>query len=188
VRTTDGVPGLSRRRALAALGAGGTALVLAACTRKVATPPIDPMTKDNLAALYAETIALIATYDQALAASPTLARLLGPMRDDHRQHAVAIAALVGSPDPKIPVGVNPSGIPLGGPPPPSSASPTPPLPSSTVAPADPATSRATVTAAEKTAQLNSVKACNEADTARVAVLASIAASRAEHVAALAAVR
>ena len=115
MRTTDGVgPGLTRRRALAVLGAGGSALVVAACTGKAATPPIDPMTKDTLAALYAETVTLIATYDQAIAASPMLARLLGPMRDDHRQHAVAIASLVGSPDPKIPVGVNPSGIPVGG--------------------------------------------------------------------------
>jgi hypothetical protein len=186
VRTADGA-GLSRRRALAVLGAGGSALVVAACTGKAAPAPIDPMTKDNLAALYTETIALIATYDLALAASPTLARILGPMREDHRQHAVAIASLVGSPDPRIPAGINPSGIPLGGTPPPADPS-APPTPSSTVAPVDPATSRATIVTAEKTAQLNSVKACNEADAARVAVLASIAASRATHVAALAAVR
>lgn len=174
--------GLTRRRALGVLGAGSAALAVAACTRTT-TPPVDPMTKDALGALYRETIAIIATYDQAIAASPALTRLLGPMRDDHRQHAVAIASLVGAPDPHIPAGVNPSGVPAGGTP-----SPIAPAPTSSVAPVDPATSRATITAAEKTAQLNTVKACNEADSARVAVLASIAASRACHVAALAAVR
>lgn len=200
---------LSRRRAFAGLAAlaavGG--LSVAGCTSNLPTKtPAQLLAADPLGPMYAETRALITQYDQALVAMPTLVGLLGPLREEHRQHLTALASLVGLPTPSVTVGPNPSGVPLPGAPS-STGSPVGPAPSSppasvqgpsSVAPtgsatgpstsASPSASAATtlvlLSTAEKTAQTHAVAACVAAPFDRVAVLASIAACLATHVAAL----
>jgi hypothetical protein len=190
-------PILTRRGALAVLGAGAAALAVAGCS-DTAQPgkTVDAaVAGDPLGPLYTETIALITTYDQTLTATPALASLIGPLRDEHRQHAVALASLMGAVAPVIAPGLDPSGTPMPPLSPASSGSPgSSATPGSTDSPASPAppslgpdaaTARTVLSAAEKTAQTNAVAACLAAPATRTAVLASIAACRATHVAALA---
>ena len=106
--------GVSRRSLLAAFGAGGVAIVIAGC----GSPAPPAKTADAVAAsnplgpLYTETLALISQYDQAIAGNATITGLLGPLREETRQHAIAIAALMGAATPPIAAGPSPSGVPV----------------------------------------------------------------------------
>jgi hypothetical protein len=191
--------GLTRRTALAGLGAGAVAFAVAGCDSApaLAKPAAATLGKDALGPIYTETMTLITTYDTAITNNPTLVGLLGPLRDEHRQHAVALAALMGIAAPAVSPGPNSSGTPMppapspaastasGSPSAPVSGPPTAPPPSpAPAAGPETAPARALLSAAEKTAQSNAITACVSAPTDRVAVLASIAACRATHVAAL----
>jgi hypothetical protein len=169
--------GLTRRAAL--FGAGAAGLALAGCTSAPsrALPTVATVNSDPLGSLYTETLALITLYDQTTATAPLLGTLTGPLREEHRQHAIALASLMGIAAPAISAGPAAAG---------RSAQPTPvPVPAATVS-ADPGTAaaRTILTSAETTAEDNAVTACLAAPSARSAILASIAASRASHVDAL----
>jgi hypothetical protein len=201
---------LTRRGALtgfAGLAIAATGLGFAGCT-STRPPPSDAevLARDPLGRMYAETKQLIERYDSAMAAAPAIAGLLGPLREEHRQHLIALASLINIPVPTISAAADASGVPLpSGPgstqpvhPTPSGTSPqgpssigptgagqtTSPPASASGSPADATTTRAALSAAESTAQRNAVTACLAAPTSRVAVLASIAACLATHVAAL----
>jgi hypothetical protein len=172
---------LNRRAAFGLFGAGAAALALAACHSgpAEAKPAGATIGQDPLGPLYTETTTLVSTYDKAIAANPTLVHLIAPMREDHRQHAVALAALMGIADPGITPGPDPSGAPM----PARTVPPRPVTIPSAVGTA--AAARAVLSTAEKNAQVNAMNGCLAAPAARAAVLASIAACRATHVAALA---
>jgi len=158
---------IGRRTALG--GAGLIALALAGCTAqpKVAKPTASALAGDPLAPLYRETLSLITTYGRAAAATPALAGLLAPLEDDHRRHAVALAAAIGIVAPTLP--------------PPIAAG----SPATAVPPAGTGPQRATLAAAERTARNSAIAACLAAPADRAAVLGSIAACRASHVEVLA---
>jgi hypothetical protein len=103
---------LTRRTALAGLAATGAALAVAACTPKQTTSAADLIASDALGSAYTETSQLIAQYDRALASAPALVELLGPLREEHRQHLIALASLIGLAMPAVSAGPHPSGIPL----------------------------------------------------------------------------
>ena len=114
---------LTRRTALAGLAATGAALAVAGCTPKQTTPAAELIAGDALGPTYTETSQLIAAYDRALASAPALAELLGPLREEHRQHLIALASLIGLAMPAVSPGPHPSGISLPPPHPAASASP-----------------------------------------------------------------
>jgi hypothetical protein len=217
--------GMSRRALLTAFGAGAVTLAVGACTSPPPKTAAAAASNSALGPLYTETLALIGIYDQAIATSGPLTGILGPLREETRQHAIALASLMRAVAPQISAGPSPSGVPM---PPPSgvaaptatsttpanqpsdepsgapsdawSGTPSSPSagapssgPSSPSAGAPSSGSASTPTgstlgaliAAEKTAQANATTACLTAPADQVAVLASIAASRATHVAALA---
>ena len=200
-----GAPRLSRRGALAGIGSvgmalalGGTALAgtaaLSGCTAKQTRSAADLIASDPLGPLYTETQALITSYDSAMTQAPQLVAVLGALREEHRQHLVALASLIGLAAPAVSAGPDTTGSTTAPP-----ENPTPietgsaPVPepgtTTTVTSAPPATgpgtdTRTTLSTAEKTAQQHAVAACLAAPAGRVAVLASIAACRATHVAAL----
>lgn len=194
VRIHRPAPVLTRRTALAGLGAVGAAVALAGCTHHQTASTAHLVGSDPLGPLYTETTALVDTYDRIMAATPELVPRVGQLREECRQHATALAALIGMAAPAISPGPDPTGTVAPSPstsagtPPPASPSPPPPSPaplSPSASPVDPtAAARAELSAAEKSAQLNAATACLAAPAARVAVLASIAACRATHVAAL----
>ncbi len=117
---------LTRRTALAGLAATGAALAVAGCTPKQTTPAAELIAGDALGPTYTETSQLIAAYDRALASAPALAELLGPLREEHRQHLIALASLIGLAMPAVSPGPHPSGIPLPPAHPAASASPASP--------------------------------------------------------------
>lgn len=104
------------RRALLGLGAGVFgAAGLAACTSDTGgegsssasasdTPdPDGPLATDVIAA----ELRLIAAYDAALAASPSLTETIAPIRDQHREHVTALGGSsteTPSPDVSAPTG------------------------------------------------------------------------------------
>lgn len=154
----------SRRSALAAAGAVGVSAAVAASaaaapaatepspTKSAAHPERDPQRTD----LVAEAT-LLATYDAAIAAHPSLEGKLAPMRADHAAHLHALAAMIRSAAPK-PEGAGhwPTG----------------------------AAALAALVAAEKSAAADRATACVAAARDRAPVLASISASEAVHVAVL----
>ena len=166
------LPGLSRRATLAAIAAAA-AITVAGCTKApvLAKPSATTIATDPLGPLYEETTRLISTYDQSMATVPGLINLLGPLREDHRQHANALASLMGIATPAITAGPMPSASTPAAPPPSAS------LTGSVIA-------RAALADAEKSAQASATLATMSAPADRVAVLASIAACRATHVAVL----
>jgi hypothetical protein len=176
---------LTRRSALLGglgiLGLGTTALAIAACQGQPQAKTVEQAVgSDPLGPLYTETVTLIAAYDRAIADSPDLAAALGRLRDEHRQHARAIAGLMGTVNPVISPAPNASGASIS----PSEAATMPP----SVPPSSQSPSLASLVTAEKTAQVNAANACKAASEARVATLAAISACRATHVAALGALR
>jgi hypothetical protein len=182
--------GVSRRWTLGAIGAATFALATAGCAKGpvLAKPSAATLAKDPLGPIYLETMSLITGYDTAIASNPALAALAGPLREENREHAVALAALMSIATPEVTPGPNASGTPMPALPSPMPTvvpSSAPPQPSrAPAAGAGTAPARAQLSAAEKTAMTNVITACLTAPDDRAPVLASIAASRAAHVAAL----
>lgn len=152
---------LTRRQGLTAaavlLGAG----VLAACSSgdgSTTTATAAPTAANPLAPTLTDEAALIALYDQSIAALPDLAKFLQPIRDQHAEH---LSALGGSAE--------------------QQASATA---SSTLA-ADPTAAIATLIEAERSASKQRIDASLDAtDAQTVRTLVYIAASEAAHVPAL----
>jgi hypothetical protein len=128
---------LTRRSALAGLAATGAALAIAGCTPKQTTSAAELIAGDALGPLYTQTTSLIARYDETLAAAPALLGLLGPLREEHRQHLIALASLIGLAMPAVSPGPHPSGIPLPPPHPTDSGSPSATNSSTTTSPTPP---------------------------------------------------
>ena len=100
---------VTRRRVFGIAGLSATAVALAPALAGCSSPP--PKTVDQtvgedsvLGPLYTETTDLISAYDQAITSTPQFSAALGQLRDEHRQHAVALAGLMGALNPSIPVG------------------------------------------------------------------------------------
>jgi hypothetical protein len=191
----DSRPRLTRRATLAALSGGVITVALAGCTSHPAQalPVAQTVAADPIGPIYTEALALVSAYDQAIAVNSPLVGLLGPLREEHHRHATALAALMGIASPSVSPGPDPSGTPmpaLPSPPPssgPSASASVPPTPGPVAIPSlgqDTAVSRADLSESEKTAQTNAIQACMVATGDRAAVLASIAASCATHVAVL----
>jgi len=155
MRTPDGAGGTSRRDLLRALAAVGAAGVLAGCGL-LATPEPDP---DPLLGLLTETQALLAAYDQVIAADPQNAAKLQPVRETHTAHLAALTAMISPP------GVQSS-------------------PSASASAATSAASVADLKKAESTAAKSAYDACLATTAARATLLGEIAAARATHVAVL----
>jgi hypothetical protein len=119
----------TRRTALVSLASVGLALATAGCTKPQPRMSATAMIAgDALGPIYAETSTLIGAYDRAIAAVPSLTDLLGPLREEHRQHLIALASMIGLASPSIAPGPDPRGIPL--PALTAAAIPTPSLPRS----------------------------------------------------------
>jgi hypothetical protein len=110
---------------------------------------------DGVQPLLTEAVALAGAYDKAAAAQPGLAARLKPLADDHREHASALAKLLGKSVPSATAASIGSGDVLTG-----------------------------LRTAEQTAQRNAVTACKQAPADRAALIGSIAACRATHAEAL----
>lgn len=94
---------LSRRHAL---GSAAAAL-LAACTSRPRPPhPVDPDDALVAAAVLRE-LALLAGYDAAAAAAPTLRARLAPLRADHLVHLTALGGIEPTPGPAPVAGTRP---------------------------------------------------------------------------------
>ncbi len=144
-----------RRRALlrTALGAAVLGPTLAACDLFSPDPPPPP---DPLTDFYNETLALAALYDAQAArvSSATANATLLAIRDAHRAHAGALAAIM------FPAPPSPSGA--------------PPLPSAAPSPEP-------LRETERTAWQKAVEACVAAPAERAQLLGEIASARATHV-------
>jgi hypothetical protein len=159
----------SRRALLGLAGAALTGVALAGtagCTGGPAKPQASP-TPDPLAPVLAGTEALIGSYAATIDAQPTLADRLAPVLSEHRAHAAALRAAMGTPAP--------SG---------SASGEAEPTPSGTI-PDDPAAALAALVGAERTAQASAVQDCLSSSPEHAGLLGSIAASRACHLEVLA---
>lgn len=133
------------RAVVGAAVVGPAAQVLSACDLLTPDPPPPP---DPLTEFYLETLALAARYE-------TDSRpLVAPIRDAHRAHAAALAAIMY--------------------PPPAGASPIPPSNAPSAAPAQSARQ------AEQKAWQKAVDTCLAAPAERATLLGEIAAARACH--------
>jgi len=146
----------TQRRALlrAVVGAAVAAPVLAACDlfQPDTPPPPDPLTD-----FYFDTLALAALYESD--SRP----LVAPIRDAHKAHAAALAAIMS--------------------PRPASAGPVPPSTRPSGAPSSPDTPTA-LREAEQKAWQKAVEACVAAPAERATLLGEIAVARACHLEAL----
>ncbi|GIH06002.1 hypothetical protein Rhe02_40690 [Rhizocola hellebori] len=128
--------------------AAAAAPALAACDLLDSEPP-PPPPPDQLTEFYGQTAALIQTYETAIAATPAAA-ILVTVRDAHKAHLAALAAIMK------------------------------PAPSGSPVPASPSTPRGEVRQAEQQARLAAIEACMTAPPNRATLLGEIAAARACH--------
>jgi hypothetical protein len=144
------------RRVVLAGGLAGAAATLAGCWKPGGNgaKPDAKSSAHTLTAVLAGTLALVARYDATIAAQPTQAARLAPLRAEHWAHVTALYTAMGRPAP--------------------SAAPSP-----AASGAPPATLPALRTA-ERTAQSDAVAACLAAPAQYAELLGSIAASRACH--------
>jgi hypothetical protein len=153
-------PSLPRRTLLAALGAIAAGALGAGCERDrrgSATGTPSPAPPDPLLADLADERDLLARYDAVAAAHPALASRLAPLRDDHREHAAALARALGDAAPGAP----------------SDSVPAP-------TPGTPGAALAALATAERDAARRNTRSCLTAPADRAALLASIAACEATH--------
>jgi hypothetical protein len=149
---------LARRALLTGAVAGAAGVLVAACTPLTGSDDaaVPPADTDPLEPLLAAELALVASYDAVIAAKPAQAARLKPLRADHAAHAQALKARL---DPRR---------------------------SNAVAAAT-TVQVSTVTAladAEQAAMDGATAACLAATGERAALLASIAACEASHLAVL----
>jgi len=166
--------GHGRRQVLAVAVAGMGGAALAGCGLLDRAPAPQP-TPDVLRPLLDETLALVAAYDRATVAQPGLRARLTPLADDHRAHAVELAALIGTRPPSAAGDTTAT---------PTPAAPGPASSSAYGAAVSPAAVLAGLRAAEQAGQRNAVAACMRAPAQRTPLLGSIAACRAAHAEAL----
>jgi hypothetical protein len=152
-----------RRRALLAAVAAMSAGSVAGCDL-VAGPqaPQWHPPPDVLLPLLSGTVALRDRYAEVLTAFPALQDRLGPLKEDHAQHVIALAREIGAPE--------------AGPFPAVSASAAP----TQAVPAEQAAALAGLAALEKQGRADAEGACIAAPSYRAALLGSIAACRAGH--------
>ncbi|HLL67018.1 MAG TPA: hypothetical protein VK453_15145 [Micromonosporaceae bacterium] len=181
-------PRLSRRALLAAVGAGlAGAGSLGGCrlpsTGLTTSPARWQAAPDPLVAFLAATIGLADRYDAVITAVPALTQRLAPIRDAHRAHVTVLArhvGLVGSLPPGRPD--QPAATPAT--PAPTAPTPSAPAPPTPATPTDPAAAIASLRSAEDAAVQAAVAACLTAPRWHAALLGSIAAGRACHLAVL----
>ena len=166
----------TRRSVLAGALAAGAAAALSGCTTGADRPagprPPDPdvVLADQAAA---RERALLAAYDEATARAPELADRLAPLRAEHADHLAALGVPTAAATP-------PASGPTAGPAPePEPAVAAPALP------ADPAGLLAALADLERRAAVDAGGTAVRSGRGLAVVLASIAASEASHVAALA---
>jgi hypothetical protein len=157
------------RRAFLAVAAAATVSSVAGCDLGV-TPQTAEWhpAPDTLLPLLARTVALRDRYGEVLAAFPALQDRLGPLKDDHAQHVVALAREIGvaeegpfptaAPDPSASAGAG-----------------TDPLP------ADQGAALTELAGLEKKGREDAEGACLAAPSYRAALLGSVAACRAGHI-------
>ncbi|GAA0722118.1 hypothetical protein Drose_08315 [Dactylosporangium roseum] len=155
---------IPRRTVLAGGAALMTALAAGCDTAARQTAEWHPA-PDALLPLLRGTVALRDRYGEALSAFPGLRDRLGPLKDDHDQHVIALAREVG---------LNESG-----PFPQGSAAPSADAP-----PAEQGAALTELVNLEKRARADAENACLSAPSYRAALLGSIAACRAGHIEAL----
>lgn len=161
-----------RRRALLAAAVVAAAGPVAGCDLVAQAPaPQWHPAPDVLLPLLSATLSLRDRYAEVLTRFPALQERLGPLRDDHAQHVIALAREIGIPE----AGPFPAPSGSGG----ASAEP------ATTVPADQDAALADLTALERRARKDAEDACLAAPSYRAALLGSIAACRAGHVAVLA---
>jgi len=85
---------LTRRQGLFALALAATGTALAACTSSAAPPASSTAvpTAAPVSPTVADEQSLVLLYDQAIAAQPSLAAVLQPIRDQHLQHLTALGS------------------------------------------------------------------------------------------------
>lgn len=173
--------GWSRRAVLGAAGSAGVAAALSGCTWLDPDPP-PPPPPDPLEPLLAATRALADRYQRVLTAHPPLADRLRPLYEAHRAHAEALLAVIGRPELASP-SPEPGARTPPGDDPGEGASPDPGADPGG-APGDPAEAVAELREAERAGQEEAAEACLSAPPERAALLGSITAARASHVAVL----
>jgi hypothetical protein len=149
------------RRAFLAAAAAATVSSIAGCDLGVTEQAAEwHPAPDALLPLLARTVALRDRYGEVLAAFPALQDRLGPVKDDHVQHVVALAREIG--------------INEAGPFPGASASAGP-------LPADQGATLTELAGLERKGREDAAGACLAAPSYRAALLGSIAACRAGHI-------
>lgn len=166
----------SRPSRRAVLRAGLALPLVAACTGAPPepAPPPDPDLPLRARAGERER-ALLAAYDEAALAAPSLAPRLAALRAEHAEHARAVGAV----DPAAPPAASGAPSPLS-----SSAPPSPGPSRAPVPPRDPAAVLAGLLAAEQEAAAEHGRDALLASRELAGVLASLAASEASHAVAL----
>ncbi|WP_412736910.1 hypothetical protein [Krasilnikovia sp. MM14-A1259] len=154
MRTSDGYT----RRRLLGVTAGAALAVSAPAGCGLFDKDPDPARPDPLQPVLDEALRLAAAYDRTALAQPDLAKRLAPLAADHRAHATALAAVIGT------------AVPSAGP--------------SASAPADGTAALPALRTAEQQAQRTAAAACRQTSPDRAALLGSIAACRATHAEAL----
>jgi hypothetical protein len=158
---------LIRRRALLAAAVALSAGSMAGCDLLGDKQPVEPApAPDVLLPMLHRTVALRDRYAEALTAFPALQDRLGPLKDDHAQHVIALAREIG--------------VPENGPFPAASGSAGPSEAPSTALPTEQSAVLADLAEREKQARADAEAACLAAPTYRAALLGSIAACRAGH--------
>jgi len=156
----------SRRVLLAGLAGGVLTGTLAGCRiggSPKATPPTGP---HPLAAITAGTVALVGSYQAAVAGQPALAYKIQPILDDHLADLAALRGAMGQSSPSAGAASGASSPSVG----------------TQTSPAD---ALAALRTFERSAQAEAVTACLAASAQYAALLGSIAACRATHVEVLA---
>lgn len=172
--------GLGMPLARPLLGLSALAGTLVGCTTPQAPePPPEPDPDVALTAQAADRErSLLAAYDAALAAVPSLTDRLAPLRAEHAEHLAALGALDPAPTPSS-TSAPPTSSPPVSPPAPPSPPPTGPAPVT-----DPATVLASLAEAERTVSGRHGDAAVRAGRELAGVLAALAASEAAHPVAL----
>jgi hypothetical protein len=162
-----GGPGLSRRGVLAGAAGlavtGATGAALAGCRLPgIGGAPANssPTPAHPLSGAISGSLALLSQYDATIAAQPTLAARLAPLRAQTWTHVTALSKAAGVPEPSGSAGAG------------TGASP--------AAPGSPQAALAALAAAERSAANSAVSACLAAAPQHAALLGSIAACRATH--------
>ncbi len=161
VRTPADDQRYPRRAVLSAGAATGLALALTGCgllDRKPEPPP----GPDPLEPVRSQAQALANQYDATMAAVPTLATRLTPLRDAHRAHLAELTRVIGTPAPSGPAAGSGSAA-------------------GSAVPVDAAAALGALRTAEDTARAAATTVCLAVPAAHAALVGSIVACRASHV-------